>query len=86
MIGNVLETAIIRFLDLYKMILVVRILLTWFPNINWWNQPFKAMRDITDPVLEPCRRIIPPIGGFDFSPIVLFFGLEALQYIIQIIF
>jgi len=62
--------------------MIVRILLTWFPNINWFNQPFKALKDITDPILEPFRRIIPPLGGIDFSPIVAFLALEILSEVI----
>ena len=62
--------------------MIVRILLTWFPNINWFNQPFKALKDITDPILEPFRRIIPPLGGIDFSPIIAFLALEVLREII----
>lgn len=62
-------------------IMIVRILLSWFPNINWYNQPFKALKDITDPILEPFRKIIPPISGIDFSPIAAFLALEIIREI-----
>ncbi|MCE3235338.1 MAG: hypothetical protein K0Q50_1518 [Vampirovibrio sp.] len=71
--------AIISLIELYRWILIARILLTWLPNINWYNQPFKFMRDVTDPVMAPFSRLIPPIGGIDFSPILLFFVLGLLQ-------
>lgn len=77
-----LYEAISNLFQLFQLILVIRILLTWFPNVNWWNQPFKFLRDITDPVLEPFRRLIPPVGGIDFSPLVLFFILNILEKII----
>jgi len=70
---------LISVLNIYKLILLARILLTWLPNINWYNQPFKFMRDITDPVMEPFRRLIPSVGGIDFSPLLLFFVLDLLQ-------
>ena len=63
-------------------VMIVRILLSWFPNINWYNQPFKAMKEITDPILEPFRRIIPPISGIDFSPIIAFLALEILREVV----
>ena len=67
----------------------VRCLLSWFPNINWYNQPFRALKDITDPILEPFRKIIPPLGGFDISPMVALMTLEILRvaciYIVVII-
>jgi YggT family protein len=65
------------------MILLARILLTWLPNINWHQQPFLFLKSVTDPVLEPFRRLIPPLGGIDFSPMVLFFVLGLLQQFIS---
>ena len=71
-----------NFFQLLQLILIVRILLTWFPNIDWWKQPYKFIREVTDPLLEPFRRIIPPIGGLDLSPIVLFFVLGIVENIV----
>lgn len=70
---------VIKFIGFYKLILLARILLTWLPNINWYNQPFKFLRDITDPVMAPFSRLIPSVGGIDFSPILLFFVLDLLE-------
>jgi YggT family protein len=33
---------------------------------------------ITEPVLGPIRRVIPPLGGFDLSPLVVLIGLQLL--------
>lgn len=70
---------IIKIIGFYKLILVARILLTWLPSINWYNQPFKFLRDVTDPVMAPFSRLIPSVGGIDFSPILLFFVLGILE-------
>jgi len=77
-----LYQAIANLFQLLQLILIVRILLTWFPNINWWNQPFKFLKDVTDPILEPFRKLIPPIGGFDLSPMVLFFVLSIAEKVV----
>lgn len=77
-----LYEGIANFFQLLQLIILVRILLTWFPNVNWYNQPFKFLREVTDPILEPFRRMIPPIGGMDLSPIVLFFVLNMLESIV----
>ena len=77
-----LVQGIYLFFTIIIWIMIVRILLSWFPNINWYNQPFKAMKEITDPILEPFRRIIPPISGIDFSPIIAFLVLEILREVI----
>jgi len=77
-----LYQAIANLFQLLQLIIIVRILLTWFPNINWWNQPFKFLKEVTDPMLEPFRKLIPPMGGIDLSPIVLFFVLNVLEKVV----
>ncbi|MEA5570200.1 YggT family protein [Calothrix sp. UHCC 0171] len=70
------------FLSIYIALLVIRILLTWFPNVNWYNQPFSALSQITDPYLNIFRSIIPPLGGMDFSPMLAILVLQLLAQII----
>ncbi|BAZ38909.1 hypothetical protein NIES4101_48540 [Calothrix sp. NIES-4101] len=70
------------FLSIYIALLVIRILLTWFPNVNWYNQPFSALSQITDPYLNVFRSIIPPLGGMDFSPMLAILVLQLLAQII----
>ena len=73
----------IRFVDLLfqalYVIIFIRILLTWFPQINWYNQPFAFLKQVSDPILLPFRAIIPPFGGLDFSPIVALLFLSIIQ-------
>jgi len=70
---------LIQTIQVYRWILVIRILLTWLPTINWYKQPFRFLADVTDPLLEPFRRIIPPIGMLDISAMALFFAFMLLQ-------
>ncbi len=64
----------------YYLILIIRIFLTWIPNIDRDSQPFGFLRSITDPFLNIFRGLIPPIGGMlDISPIIAFFALQFLQ-------
>lgn len=71
--------------QLIQLIVLLRILLTWFP-IDWWKQPFKFIQEFADPILEPFRKIIPPIGGLDLSPIFAFMALNLLQGVLLMIF
>ena len=80
-----LAQGISLFFQIIYWIMIARILLTWFPNLDWYAQPFRALKEITDPILEPFRRIIPPIGGLDLSPIVAFLALSALNYVILLV-
>jgi len=67
-----------QFISFYLVLLTIRVLLSWFPNINWMDQPFAALGQITDPYLNLFRSVIPPLGGIDFSPILGFFLLQFL--------
>jgi YggT family protein len=69
---------IVQLLRLYSWVLIIRILMSWLPNINWYNQPWRTLSLLTDPVMEPFRRLIPPLGGIDFSPILLFVLLNFI--------
>ena len=66
-------------LSIYSFILIIRILLTWFPGIDWSNGVLSALTSITDPYLNIFRGVIPPIGGFDISSILAFFLLNFIM-------
>lgn len=44
---------------------------------------YLGIGQILDPVLNPIRRILPPAGGLDFSPMVLLLGLTVIQIVIR---
>lgn len=67
------------FISIYTALLFIRILLSWFPNINWFDPPFSILSQLTDPYLNIFRSIIPPLGGLDFSPILGLLLLQILQ-------
>lgn len=66
----------------YFLLIILRIFLTWIPNIDWYQQPFRALREVTDMYLNIFRRFIPPVGGLDFSPIVAIIVLQIIQGLI----
>ena len=76
-------TIISSFLGIYSTILLIRVLLTWFPSINWSDQPFEAVAQLTDPYLNLFRSIIPPLGGFDISAMLAIFALQFAQSIVS---
>jgi YggT family protein len=57
-------------------VLTVRVLLTWFKQVQWSSEPWASLRQLTDPYLNVFRGIIPPLGGIDLSPILAFFLLS----------
>jgi len=68
--------------NLYFFLIILRIFLTWIPNIQWENQPWRTIREITDIYLNIFRRVIPPFNGLDFSPIVALIVLQIIQQIV----
>ena len=69
-----------RTLEIYSLILLVRVLLSWFPNLDWGSNPvLSTVSSITDPYLNAFRGLIPPIGGLDLSAILAFLALQLGQ-------
>lgn len=66
-------------LSIYSLMLIVRVLLTWFPNVDWSNPIFSTLRQLTDPYLNIFRSIIPSFGGMDFSPMLAIIALSFIQ-------
>ena len=76
---NLLITTLATFVSLYGYLLIIRVLLTWFPSVDWSNQPFAALSQISDPYLNLFRSIIPSLGGMDFSPILALLALNLAR-------
>ncbi len=67
-------------------LIIIRVVLSWMP-VDPYSPLVRLLRELTDPVLEPFRRLIPPMGGFDFSPIVALFVLEFLeQFLLRMLY
>jgi YggT family protein len=72
-------------LTAYLIVIFGRIILSWFPLAP--DSPmatvFGFLYSITEPVLGPIRRVIPPLGmggmGLDLSPLIVIFGIQILQ-------
>ena len=69
-------------LQIYSLVLIVRVLLSWFPNIDWSNPVLSTVSSITDPYLNAFRGLIPPLGGLDLSAILAFFALSLMQQLL----
>jgi YggT family protein len=70
-------------LGIYLLVLLVRVLLSWFPNLDWSNPVLSGVSAITDPYLNVFRGLIPPIAGLDLSAIVAFLALQLAQSLLN---
>lgn len=75
-LGNI----ICQVVNIYLLVLVVRIVLSYFPLQRGGpiDTFYGLLYSVTEPVLAPMRRVIPPVGGFDLSPLILFFGAQLI--------
>lgn len=89
LIGEILTLA----LNIYTFIIIVQVVMSWliaFGVVNTANPQaarlVETLEKLTEPVMKPIRRFIPPIGGIDITPIIVIFGIMILERFIAIIF
>ena len=70
-------------------IIIIQAIMSWLISFNVLNrqQPFVqqiwyGLNKITEPVYRPIRQFLPPMGGLDLTPLVVLFGIFALQTLI----
>lgn len=68
----------------YTMMLFTRIIGSWFPDFSQ-SRFMQFISFYTDPYLNAFRRVIPPLGMLDLSPIVAFFALQILENFLKFI-
>lgn len=66
----------------YFIMLFIRILSSWVPQYQD-TAPMRFVAYYTDPYLNIFRRMIPPLGMLDLSPIVAFFSLQILEGMVK---
>jgi len=75
-----------QFFNIIMLLMLIRVLLSWIPNVNWYAEPWHSLRKFTDYIFEPFRRVIPPIGMIDISPIFAFIVITLLQKLCIMVF
>jgi YggT family protein len=85
-----IASLLVLFLQIYSFVILARVLISWFPNLDYDNPLVQALYAATEPVLAPVRNAMrntfPDMGPIDLSPIVVFFGITLVQYLIIGIF
>lgn len=85
-----LAIVLANILRLYQFIIIARVLLSYFPNVDYSNPIVKFLIDVTEPVLQPVRQFLreqfPDSGPLDLSPIVVIIGIFLLTNLIFAVF
>lgn len=66
----VLNWGVGLFLGLMTLLFIFRIVLTWYPQVDLTKLPIALVVWPTEPLLAPVRKLVPPIGGVDISPVI----------------
>lgn len=85
--GNVIKIVgflLYGLLGIYSLMIVMRIIFSWF--MSFMNPVMRFLMRITDPILVPFRRLMPPVMMFDISPIIVLFILGFLQTAVAAVF
>ncbi len=84
--SNAFFNLMMNFISLYLFVILAWVISSWliaFGVINMRNPTARnivgGLNALVDPVVAPIRKILPPIGGLDLSPIVLIFGLYFIR-------
>ena len=68
---------------IFELILLARVLLSWFPNVDRSNPLIQLVYDITEPVLRPIRNVLPQTGMMDLSPLIVFLIIQVLMRLLR---
>jgi YggT family protein len=66
-------------------ILLIRVIMSWvvmYSRGEAVHTIYRVFYQITEPLLAPLRRVLPPMGGFDLTPIVAFFIIQMIGLIL----
>jgi len=83
LIGSAI-TLVKEAVNLVFWVLIIRAILSW---VSQGNNPMEAVfHQLTEPMLRPIRKVIPPIGGLDLSVLVLIIGIQFIQILFMDLF
>jgi YggT family protein len=70
-----------RLIDLYSLVVLAAVIVSWI-QLPPYHPVVKLLNTVTEPALAPIRKILPPMGGLDLSPMVLLIGLQLFKGIL----
>ena len=65
-------------IDLYSLVVLAFVILSWVP-VDPRNPVVGVVASLTEPVLAPIRRMLPAMGGLDFSAMILLVVLQVVR-------
>jgi YggT family protein len=82
-VNDQIATIFIVFLYLLIAAIVVRSLISWFPNVDRGGQFVRLLDTVTEPLLAPVRQIMPRTGMIDFSAMIVIIVLIVMVNVVR---
>jgi YggT family protein len=73
---------VIAITNLLILAILVRVIMSYFPG-TLYSTPGRLLARVTDPLIDPIRRVVPPMGGLDLSPAIAIVLLYVLQILLS---
>ncbi len=80
---------LLLFLDIVWFFVLAQVILSWLVQFEVLNlrqplvyQIWSGLNRLLEPIYAPLRRLLPPMGGLDLSPLIVLFGIMALRIVI----
>ena len=61
-------------------LIIIRAVLTWIPSVDYGHPLIRWITRLTDPIMVPVRRLLPPVGGLDLSPLIAILLVQIAGY------
>ena len=80
------QRIVLTLFDFYAGLILIYVLMSWIPNMSGWvATAYNALARLCEPYLGLFRRIIPPIGMVDISPVVAIIALQVVARIVAMV-
>ncbi len=91
--GGIISFIIGACIQIYILIIILQVLMSWliaFEIVNKSNEAAQnltaLLKRLTDPVYQPIRKYVPPLGGIDITPLIVLIGVQLLGAFLLSIF
>lgn len=68
--------------QILALLIIVRAVLSWIPSLDYGHPVIRTINRVTDPLLLPIRRLVPPLGGLDVTPIAALLLIQVARYLL----
>jgi YggT family protein len=75
------QTIIYWIFQIFYLLILARVIISWI-RLDPSNPIVQFIYNATEPILAPIRRMLPPAGGIDFSPLILLVGISILRQLV----